>query len=135
MINDLNTEATTKDPYNFAFSVKDEEIEKTIEFITLILSNSYLCGQYGFMESLNDEQELIMKVHGKALAEKLSLPFSERYNEKLFLWARKNIGNYRWIYKLWVSLNTKFHSLHQTAHKDFRLMPFFMNDKIYQGKQ
>ena len=121
----------TKSPNTFANSVTKDDIEQILDYISEMLITTYVCGQFGFYFSLNDEQSNIYKVHGKTLGDKLGFKISDNVNDKAFVWTRLNANNYNWGYKVWSNLIKKYYGLFEKQHDSIKLNNYLMVNKIF----
>jgi len=127
------TQIRKKDPHKFANSIKKDEMAQTLDHITEVMLTTYLCGQFGWHDKLNEEQFLIYRVYGKPLAERLGFELSNKFNETAFIWARENVDNYNWMYTLWVALNKKYFDFFGKAYDGFKFSSYLMVENIFQN--
>lgn len=130
-----STQIKRKDPHKFASSVKKHEINKTLSHITEVILATYVCGQFGWHDKLNDEQILIYKVYGKPLSDRLGFELSNKVNDTAFIWARENVDNYNWMYTLWVALNKKYFDFFEIAHDGFKFSSYVMMENIFPNEE
>ena len=121
----------TKSPNTFANSVTKNDIKQILDYISEMLITTYVCGQFGFYSSLNDEQMKIYNIHGKMLGDKLGFSISDQVNDKAFVWTRLNASNYNWGYKVWDNLIKKYFVFFGKQHESIRLNNYFMISKIF----
>lgn len=129
----VSTQTRTKNPHKFAASIGSNEITQTLSHITEIMLTTYLCGQFGWHDKLNEEQFLIYRVYGKPLAERLGFELSNKFNDAAFVWAREKVDNYNWMYTLWVALNKKYFDFFEKAYDGFKFSSYLMVENIFQN--
>ena len=121
-----------KDPHSFATSITENSLDDMIDYVFEILSTTYICIQFGYQEEMTEQQQAIVSTHGKKLGERLGIVLSDDMNEKIFVWSRKNLENYNWIYNVWVLLNTKYYDLNRKNHEKFKYTLYFFQENLFK---